>query len=148
MALKLPGVNVLREYRRYYPLGPVAAHAVGFTNIDDRGQEGLELAYESQLRAVPGRKSVLKDRRGNVVETVDSIVLPAPGSDLVTSIDWRIQYLAHRELKAAMQRHRARAATAVVLDARSGEVLATRSLPGVRVMPATCAWSRTTASAA
>ena len=124
MALKIPGVALQREYRRYYPLGSVAGHVVGFTNIDDQGQEGVELAYDASLRAVPGTKRLLRDLQGNAVEVAESVVLPKPGRDLVLSIDRRIQYLAYRELKAAVFEHGARAGSAVVLDARTGEVLA------------------------
>jgi cell division protein FtsI (penicillin-binding protein 3) len=130
MALDVPGVAVQREYRRFYPAGAVAGHVVGFTNVDDQGQEGLELAYNSWLRATPGKKRVLKDRLGNVVETVESISLPLAGRDLNISIDRRIQYLAYRELKAAVAEHKAQAASAVVLDARSGEILAMVNEPG------------------
>jgi cell division protein FtsI (penicillin-binding protein 3) len=124
MALRIPGVALQREYRRYYPLGSVAGHVIGFTNIDDQGQEGVELAYDASLRAVPGTKRLLRDLQGNAVEVAESVVLPKPGRDLVLSIDRRIQYLAYRELKAAVFEHGARAGSAVVLDARSGEVLA------------------------
>ncbi len=123
-ALKAPGVALLREYRRFYPAGPVAGHVVGFTNVDDQGQEGLELAYDAWLRAVSGTKRVLKDLRGNAVELVESLRLPVAGKDLVTSIDRRIQYLAYRELKAAVTTNHARGGSAVVLDAATGEVLA------------------------
>jgi cell division protein FtsI (penicillin-binding protein 3) len=124
IGLNLPGVALVREYRRYYPVGTVAGHVVGFSNIDDQGQEGLELAYDDWLRAVPGTKRVLKDLQGNAVEVVESVTLPIPGRDLVTSLDRRIQYLAYRELKSAVETHRARAGSIVVLDNRSGEVLA------------------------
>lgn len=124
MALKIPGVALQREYRRYYPLGSVAGHVIGFTNIDDQGQEGVELAYDASLRAVPGTKRLLRDLQGNAVEVAESVVLPKPGKDMVLSIDRRIQYLAYRELKAAVFEHGARAGSAVVLDARTGEVLA------------------------
>ena len=124
MALKIPGVALQREYRRYYPLGSVAGHVIGFTNIDDQGQEGVELAYDASLRAVPGAKRLLRDLQGNAVEVAESVVLPKPGRDLALSIDRRIQYLAYRELKAAVAEHGARAGSAVVLDARTGEVLA------------------------
>lgn len=130
MALGIPGVALQREYRRYYPAGAVAGHVVGFTNIDDQGQEGLELAHNEQLRAIPGRKRVLKDRLGNVVESVERVSLPVPGRDLTISIDRRVQYLVYRELKAAVEQHRARAASAVMLDAQSGEVLALVNEPG------------------
>lgn len=124
MALKIPGVALQREYRRYYPLGSVAGHVIGFTNIDDQGQEGVELAYDATLRAVPGTKRLLRDLQGNAVEVAESVVLPKPGKDLMISIDRRIQYLAYRELKAAVIEHGARAGSAVVLDASTGEVLA------------------------
>jgi len=124
MALHIPGIALLREYRRYYPLGPVAGHVVGFTNVDDRGQEGVELAYDSWLRAVPGTKRIVKDPQGSAMELVESLALPAPGQDLTLSIDRRIQYLAYRELKAAVTANRAAAGSAVVLDVRTGEVLA------------------------
>jgi cell division protein FtsI (penicillin-binding protein 3) len=124
MTREIPGVALLREYRRYYPAGASAGHVIGFTNIDDYGQEGLELVYDNWLRAVPGQKRVLKDLHGNAVEFVDSLVLAQPGRDLVVSLDRRIQYLAYRELKQAVETHRARAGAAVVLDVHTGEVLA------------------------
>ncbi len=128
-ALKVPGVELQREYRRYYPLGPVAAHVLGYTNVDDVGLEGIELAYDGVLRAIPGRKRVLKDLQGNIVEQVESLTLPKPGRDVVLSIDRHVQYLAYRELKHAIETHGARGGTAVVLDARSGEVLAMVNAP-------------------
>jgi cell division protein FtsI (penicillin-binding protein 3) len=124
MALDIDGVALQREYRRYYPLGPVAGHVIGFTNVDDQGQEGVELAYDSWLRAVPGEKRVLRDLQGKAVEVEESVTLPEPGKDLVLSLDRRIQYLAYRELKAAVTANHARAGSAVVVDARTGEVLA------------------------
>ncbi|BAU47268.1 cell division protein [Sulfurifustis variabilis] len=123
-ALQAPGVSLLREYRRYYPAGAVTGHVLGFTNVDDQGQEGIELAYDAWLRAIPGTKRVLKDLHGTAVEVVESVRLPTPGKDLVTSLDRRVQYLAYRELKAAVEEHGARAGAAVVLDAYTGEVLA------------------------
>ena len=102
--LNIPGVDVEREYRRYYPAGEVTGHLVGFTDIDDVGQEGLELAFDQWLAGRSGKKRVLKDRMGRVVEDVERIESPSPGRDLATSIDLRIQYLAYRELKAAIQR--------------------------------------------
>lgn len=129
VALEIPGVSLQREYRRYYPLGEVAAHLVGFTNIDDAGQEGIELAYESWLRGTSGAKWVLKDRLGHVVENVAGIKEPDPGKDLALSIDNRIQYLTYRELKAAVQQHRAHSASAVVLDVATGEVIAMVNQP-------------------
>lgn len=128
-ALGLPGVNLQREYRRYYPAGEVTAHLIGFTNIDDVGQEGIELAYDAWLRGTPGAKRVLQDRMGRVVENVENIEAPRPGQDLALSIDRRIQYLAYRELKAAVLRHQARGGSIIVLDALTGEVLALASQP-------------------
>jgi cell division protein FtsI (penicillin-binding protein 3) len=129
MALKIPGISLQREYRRYYPDGEAAAHVVGFTNVDDVGQEGMELAYNELLRGRNGAKWVIKDRFGRVVENVRSIREPSPGGDLMLSIDRRLQYLAYRELKAAVQMHHARSASAVVLNARTGEVLAMVNQP-------------------
>jgi cell division protein FtsI (penicillin-binding protein 3) len=128
-ALKIPGVHLQREYRRYYPGGEVAAHILGFTNIDDSGQEGIELAYEDWLDGEPGAKRVIKDGNHKIIEDVESINRPRPGKDLTLSIDRRIQYLAYRELKAVMKEHKARAASAVVLDVKSGEVVAMVNQP-------------------
>ena len=128
-ALDVPGVYLLREYRRYYPAGEVAGHILGFTNIDDKGQEGLELAYDDWLSGKNGAKRVIKDRLGHIVEDVERISSPEPGKGLTLSIDRRIQYLAYRELKAAVQAHGARSGAAVVLDARTGEVLAMVNQP-------------------
>lgn len=129
-AFNIPGVALIREYRRYYPAGAVTGHVVGFTNVDDEGQEGLELVYNDWLRATPGKKRVLKDRLGNIVETVESVSLPVPGQDLILSIDRRVQFLVYSELKDAVELHKARAATAVVLDVQTGEVLALVNEPG------------------
>lgn len=128
-AMQVPGVHLLREYRRYYPAGEVTGHLLGFTNIDDKGQEGLELAFDNWLHGVPGKKKVLRDRLGRVIEDVESIEPPNPGRDLVTSIDLRIQYLAYRELKAAVQKYSAVSGSAVVLDVATGEVLADVNQP-------------------
>ena len=130
MSLKLPGVNVLREYRRYYPAGEVAGHLVGFTNIDDFGQEGLELAYNSWLSGQAGAKRVLKDRLGRSVENVASIRPARHGKDLRSSIDLRLQYLSYRALKAAIQQQRAESGSIVLLDIQTGEVLAMVNQPG------------------
>jgi cell division protein FtsI (penicillin-binding protein 3) len=129
LALKLPGVNVQREYRRYYPAGEVAGHLVGFTNIDDAGQEGLELAFNHWLTGESGAKRVLKDRLGRSVENVESIRPAHHGKDLRTSIDLRIQYLAYRTLKAAIQSYSADSGSIVVLDIQTGEVLAIVNQP-------------------
>lgn len=127
--LGVPGVNLLQEYRRYFPAGEVASQVVGYTDMDDQGQEGLELAYDAWLRGVPGKKRVLQDRLRRVVEDVESIAEPQPGRDLAISIDLRLQYLAYRELKAAVQKHQARSASMVLLDAQTGEVLAMVNQP-------------------
>jgi cell division protein FtsI (penicillin-binding protein 3) len=127
--LKLPGVNVQREYRRYYPAGEVTGHLVGFTNIDDAGQEGLELAFNHWLAGESGAKRVLKDRLGRSVENVESIRPPHHGKDLKTSIDLRIQYLAYRTLKAAIRQHNAESGSIVILDVKTGEVLAIVNQP-------------------
>jgi cell division protein FtsI (penicillin-binding protein 3) len=128
-ALGIPGVYLLREYRRYYPAGEVAGHVLGFTNLDDQGQEGLELGFEQLLNGEDGAKRVIQDLYGHQVENVESIRAPRPGRDLVTSIDLRIQYLAYRELKAAMQDYRAKAGSVIVIDVDTGEVLAMVNQP-------------------
>ena len=129
MALDLPGVYRQREYRRYYPAGEVTAHIIGFTNIDDKGQEGLELAYNDWLEGSNGKKRVLKDRLGRVIENIESIEPTANGKDLHLSIDRRIQYLAYRELKAAVNYHKAKSGSLVMLDSKTGEVVAMVSQP-------------------
>jgi cell division protein FtsI (penicillin-binding protein 3) len=128
-ALGIPGVYTLREYRRYYPASEVTGHLLGFTSIDDAGQEGLELAYDHWLAGEDGAKRVIQDRYGRVVEDVESIRTARPGKDLVLSLDLRIQYLAYRELKRALIENRARAGSLVVLDIASGEVLAMVNQP-------------------
>jgi cell division protein FtsI (penicillin-binding protein 3) len=129
-ALKIPGVYLLREYQRFYPAGEVTGHVLGFTKrYDDIGQEGLELAYDHLLGAQAGAKRVIQDRYGQTVEDIESIRAPQPGGDLVTSIDSNIQYLAYRELKAAVQEHQAKSGSVVVLDIDSGEVLAMVNQP-------------------
>ena len=129
LELKLPGIDVQREYRRYYPAGEVAGHLVGFTNIDDEGQEGLELAFNHWLAGEPGAKRVLKDRLGRSVENVESIRPPHHGKELRSSIDLRIQYVAYRTLKAAIQGYNAESGSIVVLDTLTGEVLAIANQP-------------------
>jgi len=128
-ALGIPGVYSSREYRRYYPAGEVTGHLLGFTNIDDAGQEGLELAFDHWLAGEDGAKRVIQDRYGRIVQNVESIRPARPGRDLVLSIDLRIQYLAYRELKAAIREQRARDGSVVVLDVVSGEVLAMVNQP-------------------
>jgi cell division protein FtsI (penicillin-binding protein 3) len=128
-ALGIPGVYTSREYRRYYPAGEVTGHLLGFTNVDDAGQEGLELAFDHWLAGEEGAKRVIQDRYGRIVQNVESIRPARTGRDLVLSIDLRIQYLAYRELKAAIRDQRARAGSAVVLDVTNGEVLAMVNQP-------------------
>jgi cell division protein FtsI (penicillin-binding protein 3) len=129
MALKLPGINIQREYRRYYPASEVTGHLVGFTNVDDQGQEGLELAMNYWLEGEPGAKRVLKDRLGRSIENVESIRPPRHGRDLRTSIDLRLQYVAYRTLKTAVRSYNARSGSVVVLDIETGEVLAMVNQP-------------------
>lgn len=129
MRLDLPGVSTQREYRRYHPSGEVAGHVIGFTDIDDRGQEGLEFAFNHWLEGETGRKRVLQDRLGRIIGDVELIKAPRPGRTLATSLDLRIQYLAYRELKAAIAESRARSGSAVVLDPATGEVLAMVNQP-------------------
>jgi cell division protein FtsI (penicillin-binding protein 3) len=128
-ALGIPGVYTSREYRRYYPAGEVTGHLLGFTNVDDAGQEGLELAFDHWLAGENGAKRVIQDRYGRIVQNVESIRPARPGRDLVLSVDLRIQYLAYRELKEAIRDQRARAGSVVVLDIASGEVLAMVNQP-------------------
>lgn len=118
------GVYIQREYRRYYPAGEMAAHMVGMTNIDDLGLEGLELSYDEHLRGRPGRKVVLKNRRGETIKDLEYQSAPRFGTDVTLSLDMRLQFLAYRELKAAVAGNRARSGSLVMLDARTGEVLA------------------------
>src|SRR6185436_1037013 len=127
--LNLPGVFLQREYSRYYPAAEVTAHVVGFTGVDDNGQEGIELAYQEWLAGKRGSRRVIKDRLGRIIEDVQSIRSPQQGRDLALSIDQRIQYLAFRELKSAVAEHGAKAGSIVVLDATSGEVLALANWP-------------------
>lgn len=128
-ALKLPGIHQQNEYRRYYPAGEVMAHMLGFTGVEDAGQEGIELTLNSQLAGKPGSRRVIKDRRGNVVEDVESIHPPQEGKDITLAMDAKIQYLAYSRLRQAVEDNRAKAGGIVVLDARTGEVLALANLP-------------------
>ncbi|HEV7776788.1 MAG TPA: penicillin-binding protein 2 [Luteibacter sp.] len=127
--LKIPGVSVQRDYKRYYPSGAVNAHILGFTNIDDRGQEGLELAFDEWLAGKPGAKRVIRDRMGHVVEDVELVREPQPGRDITLSIDRRIQYLAFSTLTQALEKNKAESGSIVVLDVHTGEVLAMANLP-------------------
>ena len=129
LALKIPGVFSQREFRRFYPQGEAMAHVLGFTNIDDRGQEGLELAFDEWLRGKPGSKRVIRDRQGRIVENIDLVRAAEPGKDLTLSIDRRIQFLAYRELRNALTVHKASSGSVVVMDVATGEVLAMVNLP-------------------
>lgn len=129
LALGIPGVHSQREFRRYYPAGEVLAQVLGFTDIDDRGQEGLELAFDEWLSGVPGAKRVIRDRRGRIVENVELVRDAVPGRTLQLSIDRRVQYLAYRELKTAIDRHGAQSGSVVLLDVTNGEVLAMVNYP-------------------
>jgi cell division protein FtsI (penicillin-binding protein 3) len=128
-ALGIPGVDTQREYRRYYPAGEVTGHLLGFTNVDDVGQEGIELAFDEWLGGVPGVKRVMRDREGRTIEDIELIRAPRPGQDLRTSIDLRLQYLAYRELKAAVQANDAKGGSVVVIDVETGEILAMVNQP-------------------
>jgi cell division protein FtsI (penicillin-binding protein 3) len=127
--LGIPGVALQREYRRYYPDGEVAAQLLGFTDVNDQGLEGMELALQPQVGGENGSRRVIQDKRGTVVESVASLRLPKPGADVVLSIDKQLQSLAFREIKEAVERHRAKSGSIVVLDARTGEVLALGNWP-------------------
>ena len=130
MALNLPGISLQREHRRFYPSGEELAQTLGFTGQDDNGQEGLELTLQQQLAGKAGSQRVIKDRRGHIVEDAGSLHAPKSGSDIALSIDSKVQHLAYRELKAAVEQHQAKAGAVVVLDALSGEVLALANYPG------------------
>ncbi|MDX1724145.1 MAG: penicillin-binding protein 2 [Pseudomonas sp.] len=127
--LKLPGVYAIEEFRRFYPGGEVTAHVVGFTDIDDRGREGMELAYEDWLAGVPGKRQVLKDRRGRLIKDVQVTQNAKAGKALALSIDLRLQYLAHRELRNALVEFGAKAGSLVMIDVKTGEVLAMVNQP-------------------
>lgn len=127
--LAMAGVYTQREYRRYYPSGEATGHVLGFTNVDDVGQEGVELAFDDWLQGVDGSRRVIRDRLGRIVEDVESISLPRPGRDLELSIDRGIQHAAYRALLNGVQKHRAKSGTAVVMDVRTAEVLAMVNQP-------------------
>lgn len=129
MQIGIPGIFLQREYRRYYPAGDVVAHLLGFTGIDDNGREGMELAYQNWLSGQAGSRRVIKDRQGHIIEDVESIKVPRQGRPLVLSIDRNLQYLAYRELSLAVEHYKAKAGSIVMLDAKTGEVLAMANLP-------------------
>jgi cell division protein FtsI (penicillin-binding protein 3) len=129
LKLGIAGVSSQREYRRYYPSGEVMAHVLGVTNVEDHGQEGLELSFDDWLAGTPGAEHVIRDNKGHTVEDVELVREPKQGRDLVLSVDRRIQYLAYRELKSAIFEHHAMSGSIVILDATSGEVLAMVNQP-------------------
>ena len=128
-ALKLPGVHQEKEYRRYYPTGDMTAHIVGFTGVDDKGLEGVELAFQQSLLGQPGSRSVIRDRRGNIIEDVRALKPPQDGKEIRLALDSKIQYLAYSQLKAAVAEHKAKAGGVIVIDSQSGEVLALANWP-------------------
>lgn len=128
-ALKLTGIYFEREFKRFYPAGEVSAHLIGFTDIDDVGQVGLELGYEKSLKGISGSKRVIRDGKRRIIEDVENIKEPVDGKNLELSIDQRIQYLAYRELQLAVNQHRAKSAALVVLEAKTGEILAAVNQP-------------------
>jgi cell division protein FtsI (penicillin-binding protein 3) len=129
IGLELPGVYAEREYRRFYPTGEVTAHMLGFTDIEDNGQEGMELAFNDSLKGVEGAKRIVRDGKRRIIEGAEDIRLPVPGRDLTLSIDERLQYLAFRELKKAVTEHQAKSGSLVLLDTQTGEVLAMVNQP-------------------
>ncbi len=128
-AMALKGVHQQREYRREYPEGEAVAHLVGFTNVEQRGQEGIELAFQKDLDGRNGSRSVVRDRLGNVIEDIGDRIEPADGHDIALSIDARVQFVAYQQVRDAVLRHKAKAGSAVVLDTQTGEVLALANYP-------------------
>ncbi|MBC3808211.1 penicillin-binding protein 2 [Undibacterium seohonense] len=129
LALNIPGVKTEKEYKRFYPEGEVMAHVVGFTNVEDKGQEGIELASEKNLAGKTGSRRVIKDRLGRVVEDIESVRPPHDGKDMKLSVDSKIQYIAYTHLKDAVEKFKAKAGGAVVLNVQTGEILALVNLP-------------------
>ena len=129
LALDIKGIYSIKEYKRLYPEGEAAAHIVGFTNVEDQGQEGVELVFQKQLSGTAGSRRVIKDRLGRVVEAVGDAVPPEDGQDIQLSIDSKVQFFAYQKLRDAVQEHKAKAGSVVVLDAQSGEVLALANYP-------------------
>nr|WP_315486072.1 penicillin-binding protein 2 [uncultured Undibacterium sp.] len=129
VALGIPGIETRKEYKRFYPESEVMAHVVGFTNVEDKGQEGIELASEKNLAGKTGSRRVIKDRLGRIVEDIESIRQPHDGKDMKLSVDSKIQYIAYTHVKDAVEKFKAKAGAAVVLDVQTGEVLALVNLP-------------------
>ncbi len=128
-ALNIKGLHLRPEYRRQYPEGEAIAHVVGFTNVDDRGQEGIELAFNDRLSGAAGSRRVIRDRLGRIVEDVREAIQPVDGEDIQLSIDSKVQFFAYQRLQQAVKEHKAQAGSAVVLDAKTGEVLALANYP-------------------
>ncbi len=128
-AMRIPGVHLRNEYKRHYPEGETVAHVVGFTNVEDAGQEGFELSQQQRLAGKPGSRRVIKDNLGRIIEQIGSGREPQDGADLSLSIDTRIQFLAHNALRDAVREHKAKAGAAVVIDVHTGEVLALSNWP-------------------
>lgn len=128
-ALKIPGLYLQEEYKRFYPEGEIASHVVGFTNVDDQGQEGIELAYNDWLSGSAGKRVVLKDRKGQIISEKKSVQKQVPGRDVALSMDHRIQYLAYRSLMEGIKKNEAVSGSVVVLDVKTGEVLAMVNQP-------------------
>ncbi len=129
LALKIPGVNEMEEHRRYYPAAEVTSHLVGFTDIDEKGQEGVELGYNDWLEGVPGKIRYLKDRRGRLAKQAELVESVEPGKELMLSIDLSLQYMAYRELQKAVDKHKAKAGSLVMIDVHTGEILAMVNQP-------------------
>ena len=140
--LGVKGVSTQSEYKRYYPAAEVTAHILGYTNVDDQGQEGIELAYDKILKGKPGKKRVLKDRLGRIVRNIESVMPSESGTELKLSIDKRIQYLAYREIVAAAKHHEAKSGSLVMLDVKTGEVIAMVGHPSFN--PNNRSWSKNT----
>jgi cell division protein FtsI (penicillin-binding protein 3) len=128
-AMRIPGVHLRNEFKRHYPEGETVAHVVGFTNVEDAGQEGFELSQQQRLAGKPGSRRVIKDNLGRIIEQIGSGREPQDGADLSLSIDTRIQFLAHNALRDAVREHKAKAGAAVVIDVHTGEVLALSNWP-------------------
>ena len=135
LALGLKGIHQVREYKRKYPEGEAAAHVVGFTNVEDKGQEGIELAFQNELAGRDGARRVIKDRLGRVVEDIGESVAPVDGRDIELAIDSKVQFFAYQRIRDAVAEHKAKAGSVVVLDAQSGEVLALAELPELSRRP-------------
>jgi cell division protein FtsI (penicillin-binding protein 3) len=129
LALDIKGVYSIKEYKRLYPEGEAAAHIVGFTNVEDQGQEGIELVFQKALAGKPGSRRVIKDGRHRVIEAVGDVVPPEDGQDIQLSIDSKVQFFAYQRLREAVQEHKAKAGSVVVLDAQTGEILALANYP-------------------